>query len=158
MLVASGEGHRPLGKKSWNAVPGLRSSHATQCQATPVPFPSGVTLLSYEETKLDSQHVIPKGPYTIILSGPHRLSKGEQVKSHFSLMQLCQLRFLHMPSFKLSSPLPNAVWQVPGTSLLQDKGESSEEKWLPQGQGTRASGAHCCLPRLQRQRPKTLEK
>lgn len=40
------------------------------------------------------------------------------------------------------SHCPNSVWRVPGTSLLQDKEESSVEKWWPLSQGTRASGAH----------------
>lgn len=97
-----GKGHSPLGKKSSRAVSGLGFSRGTWRQATSVTLLLGVALLRSEQTQLDSQHVVPKGAYETILSGPQRLSKGEQVKSHFSPVKLCQFWFPHMPSFKLS--------------------------------------------------------
>lgn len=110
------------------AVPGVDSPvtpHARQLQ-----YRSAVAGLCRVRNEVGQQHFLPEGHVQLFSVGPKR-SKGEQVKSLFSPVQRCQFWSLHMPPFRLSPLLPNTVWQAPGTSLLQDKGESSEEKWVP---------------------------
>jgi hypothetical protein len=94
----------------------------------------------------------PRGLVQWFSVGPNGSWKVNKSRATFLQGNFAGSDFPFMLSFRFV-PLPNMVWQTPGTSLWQDKKESSEKKCLWWDQGTRVPRDLCHLPWLQSWRP-----